>query len=464
MADQTDLPTLIGRPVIWASKAPQAGFYFKFAPGAFTETIRRDDQFIYCSHLDFLVIARRLNGTLRLWEDSTGLALSIKPPSTQYNSDIVELIRSGTVTEMSVGFQVIEDKWTQEPDGLRCLVIKCKLTEVSIVSRGALIGTSIGIARNVIPAAPAALSQPNDLDRLRQVVAAGERRIQSFGASVKLADKPATVNRLAMPVDTGKNGHPSIEMARFWSALSAEERRAKGTGMHKSEVQEILTRVSGGKVKPSTSATVKLTGPMDERNPFLKALQEVGPVDVLRVLIDSPGGEAETFVKALRAHPAKQIVTIAVGEAYSAAGIVFMQGRVRLMTPNSCLMIHDARTSATNDTSDLAIETSERYCDLWASRMRGVPRDLVREWMHKCVYLNAANAIRFGAAHGLDETTPELFKVDTTKLAAPVVSDDRTATRAFGVRAFWARQEARNAPQQPCGPGLVPLRRLVHKA
>lgn len=130
------------------------------APGAFAESLTRDDVRALWQHDTAQVLGRKSAGTLTLEEDERGLRVEIHPPDTQTGRDAVELIRRGDVDQMSFGFSVPPkgDSWHEEPDGtLVRTVHKAKLYEVSPVTFPAYPTTEIGMRsqfgeRPVIPA------------------------------------------------------------------------------------------------------------------------------------------------------------------------------------------------------------------------------------------------------------------------------------------------------------------------
>lgn len=123
------------------------GFREKIAPGAFANNIeaKYDIRALWNHDMNF-PLGRTKNDTLRLKEDSTGLATEIEPPNNNYANDFVEAIRRGDVDQMSFGFQALEDTWDILDDGtyVRTL-LKVRLFEVSPVTFAAYADTSIGV-------------------------------------------------------------------------------------------------------------------------------------------------------------------------------------------------------------------------------------------------------------------------------------------------------------------------------
>ena len=81
------------------------------APGAFRKTIKEADIRALWNHDPNIVLGRNKAGTLELREDDTGLLTTITPPDNEWGRPIMDAVRRGDVSGMSIAFQVIKEEW-----------------------------------------------------------------------------------------------------------------------------------------------------------------------------------------------------------------------------------------------------------------------------------------------------------------------------------------------------------------
>lgn len=148
------------------------GFKEMVAPGAFKNTITKDDIRALFNHDPNYVLGRTINGTLRLVEDDKGLAIEIDPPDTQWARDLMTSIGRKDITQMSFGFLTLKDEWnnTDIKNVIRKLM-EARLFDVSMVTFPAYPQTSVKVRDylNALSAEPedqAALFEKGSPDRL----------------------------------------------------------------------------------------------------------------------------------------------------------------------------------------------------------------------------------------------------------------------------------------------------------
>lgn len=124
------------------------GFREQVAPGAFAEAIERDDVRALFNHDANFVLGRTLSKTLRLSEDSRGLAIEIDPPDTQAARDLLVSISRGDVSQMSFGFTIRPggQDWAKDDEGRTIRTLKkVRLFDVSPVTYPAYPQTDVAL-------------------------------------------------------------------------------------------------------------------------------------------------------------------------------------------------------------------------------------------------------------------------------------------------------------------------------
>lgn len=124
---------LEGYASVYNIEAKLPGFTEMVLPGAFASSLRAGgDVLALVDHDAQKVLARTKSGTLRLNEDSKGLAFTIDVPDTQPGHDVLALAQRGDLGGMSFAFTVPEngDTWRGQRRELRNI----NLLEISVVS------------------------------------------------------------------------------------------------------------------------------------------------------------------------------------------------------------------------------------------------------------------------------------------------------------------------------------------
>jgi HK97 family phage prohead protease len=137
---------LEGYAALFETEARIGGFTETIAPGAFAASLTRNDVLALMDHDQTRLLGRSRSGTLRLTEDSKGLAFSIDAPDTQLGKDTLALAERGDLGGMSFGFLVPEggEQWSGDRRTLRAV----DLREISIVSAWPAYNGTTVIARH----------------------------------------------------------------------------------------------------------------------------------------------------------------------------------------------------------------------------------------------------------------------------------------------------------------------------
>jgi hypothetical protein len=121
------------------------GFVEIIQPGAFSNTLKNDDIRDLFNHDPSYIVGRTSSGTLKLTDDSVGLAFEATPPDTQWAQDMIISIQRGDLTQMSFGFRTIADEWKMVGDKVIRTLIEVKLYDVSQVTFPAYPQTSASV-------------------------------------------------------------------------------------------------------------------------------------------------------------------------------------------------------------------------------------------------------------------------------------------------------------------------------
>lgn len=103
-------------------------------PGAFDESIARNDVSFLWQHEARMPLASTMSGTLNLRSDDDGLSFVADLPDTSLARDAMALLRAGVVRQMSFGFFVRREDCSQPG---RRILQDIDLREISLVERAA---------------------------------------------------------------------------------------------------------------------------------------------------------------------------------------------------------------------------------------------------------------------------------------------------------------------------------------
>lgn len=147
--EETSEEVLEGYAAVFNSVTDLGPFTEEISEGAFRESISRgDDVRMLFNHDSNYPFGRTTNGSLRLSEDKTGLKIWNKPAKTQLGQDMLELIRRGDVSQMSIGFYIEEELSDFTREKPHFTIQKIRLVDVSPVTFPAYEATSIQVLSN----------------------------------------------------------------------------------------------------------------------------------------------------------------------------------------------------------------------------------------------------------------------------------------------------------------------------
>lgn len=141
-----EAPLIVGHAALFdVLSVDLGGFREKIERGAFSKAVGSDVRALF-NHDPNIVLGRTRAKTLRLAEDSRGLAIEIEPPDTGPARSVVEALRRGDVSQMSFAFRTIRDKWEQvgEDEHIRTL-LEVELFDVSPVTFPAYPQTDVAL-------------------------------------------------------------------------------------------------------------------------------------------------------------------------------------------------------------------------------------------------------------------------------------------------------------------------------
>ena len=143
---------LEGYAAVFGTEARIGDFTETIRAGAFRGTLAGRDILALVDHDPSKLLARTRAGTLRLAEDSRGLAFSLDVPDTSVGRDVLALAERGDLGGMSFGFTVAKDgeRWDGRRRELRAVVVH----EISAVSAWPAYPATVVQARSLVPPSP----------------------------------------------------------------------------------------------------------------------------------------------------------------------------------------------------------------------------------------------------------------------------------------------------------------------
>jgi uncharacterized protein len=120
--------TLAGLAMPYGTETRIGRYTERFVYGAFADARPEDVPLLAVHDHESLPIGRALT----LTETPAGLEAELRISQTRFGDDVLELVKDGAATGLSVGFVPVEDRWNRE----RTMVerVKARLMELSITA------------------------------------------------------------------------------------------------------------------------------------------------------------------------------------------------------------------------------------------------------------------------------------------------------------------------------------------
>ncbi len=223
---------LTGYASVFNTESVIAGLYREeVAPGAFAKTIKEHDIRALWNHDSNIVLGRNKAGTLSLSEDSHGLRTVIKAPDNEWGRPVVDAVKRGDITGMSIMFRAIKQEWTRPDEDSaempKRTLREAKLFEVSPVTFPAFPTTSIGARSNNIGQGQ---DEDDVIELARRLVRCAELGMALTRSDRELIAAACEVLRSQIPTEPEADAHHSAivqagepEAIAYHSAWRARE-------------------------------------------------------------------------------------------------------------------------------------------------------------------------------------------------------------------------------------------------
>lgn len=144
-ADDPDkMPVIFGYAALFDTDSEDMGFIESIATGAFDKALGDDVRCLFNHNPDF-VLGRTTSKTLTLRVDNRGLYFECQLPETNQARDLVVSLNRGDVNQMSFGFRTINNRWDEDGETMRRVLLEVKLYDVSPVTFAAYPQTDVAL-------------------------------------------------------------------------------------------------------------------------------------------------------------------------------------------------------------------------------------------------------------------------------------------------------------------------------
>jgi HK97 family phage prohead protease len=206
------------------------------APGAFRKTLGEADIRALFNHDPSLVLGRNKAGTLLLSEDTRGLHTTITPPDSEWGRPVVEAVKRGDVSGMSVALQVVKETWVwpkTRKETTKRTILEARLFDVSPVTFPAYETTSIAARANGSVGAGTTEAETEDvietarrwlrLHELGMPLADGQRQTLREALTIlqNACDEPVLPSTETADHSSRQNGEPGLILRYHSPAMRA---------------------------------------------------------------------------------------------------------------------------------------------------------------------------------------------------------------------------------------------------
>ena len=148
-----DAKKIVGHAAVFNTPTEIGWWIEEIAPGAFANSITKDDVRALFNHDPNFVLGRNKSGTLALSEDDKGLVYEITPPDTQIARDLLVSIERGDISGSSFGWYTKKQEWSEEEKGgvtiIRRRILEAELFDVSPVTYPAYEETDVSLRSSI---------------------------------------------------------------------------------------------------------------------------------------------------------------------------------------------------------------------------------------------------------------------------------------------------------------------------
>ncbi len=195
---------MVGYASVFNTETVIAGLWREMvAPGAYSKTIAEQDIRALWNHDANIVLGRNKAGTLKLSEDGKGLHSVIMPPDNEWGRPVMDAVKRGDVTGMSISFRPIRQEWYWPDRSSQELpkrtILEARLFDVSPVTYPAFEATEISARSAGIETVSLGEVEVDILEQARRLVRCAQRGLVLTREDRDLVATAVEILRSGMP-------------------------------------------------------------------------------------------------------------------------------------------------------------------------------------------------------------------------------------------------------------------------